>query len=66
MDAIQSQTLKKLKLVVPLLAEQNAIYERYENLNNHIEGNQTSLDKLKLQNSGLMQDLLTGKVPVPA
>lgn len=66
MDAIQSQTLKKLKLVVPTPAEQNAIYERYENLNNHIEVNQTSLDKLKLQKSGLMQDLLTGKVPVPA
>lgn len=66
MDAIQSQTLKKLKLVVPSPVEQNAIYERYENLNNHIEVNQTSLDKLKLQKSGLMQDLLTGKVPVPA
>ncbi|AUD61196.1 hypothetical protein AYJ58_17690 [Shewanella sp. Pdp11] len=66
MDAIQSQTLKKLKLVVPTPAEQNAIYERYENLNNHIEVNQTSLDKLKLQKSGLMQDLLTGKVPVSA
>ncbi|RJX73707.1 restriction endonuclease subunit S [Vibrio sinensis] len=66
MDAIQSQTLKKLKLVVPPPAEQNAIYERYENLNNHIEVNQTSLDKLKLQKAGLMQDLLTGKVPVPA
>ncbi|EIE1287671.1 restriction endonuclease subunit S [Vibrio vulnificus] len=66
MDAIQSQTLKKLKLVVPPPAEQNAIHERYENLNNHIEVNQTSLDKLKLQKAGLMQDLLTGKVPVPA
>jgi type I restriction enzyme S subunit len=66
MDAIQSQTLKKLKLVVPTPAEQNAIYERYEKLNNHIEVNQTSLDKLKLQKAGLMQDLLTGKVPVPA
>ncbi|EEZ41754.1 restriction endonuclease subunit S [Photobacterium damselae] len=66
MDAIQSQTLKKLKLVVPSPVEQNAIYERYENLNNHIEVNQTSLDKLKLQKTGLMQDLLTGKVPVPA
>ncbi|MBD1566041.1 restriction endonuclease subunit S [Vibrio sp. S12_S33] len=66
MDAIQSQTLKKLKLVVPMPAEQNTIYERYENLNNHIEVNQTSLDKLMLQKAGLMQDLLTGKVPVPA
>ncbi|ELP5931459.1 restriction endonuclease subunit S [Vibrio vulnificus] len=66
MDAIQSQTLKKLKLVVPPPVEQNAIYERYKNLNNHIEVNQTSLDKLKLQKTGLMQDLLTGKVPVPA
>ncbi|WP_087019684.1 restriction endonuclease subunit S [Thaumasiovibrio subtropicus] len=66
MDAIQSQTLKKLKLVVPPSAEQKVIYERYANLNNHIEVNQILLDKLKLQKTGLMQDLLTGKVPVPA
>ncbi|WP_145577775.1 restriction endonuclease subunit S [Yersinia mollaretii] len=66
MDAIQSQTLKKLKLIVPTPTEQIAIYERYETLKNHIEINQISLEKLKAQKCGLMQDLLTGKVTVPA
>ncbi|MDE9557420.1 restriction endonuclease subunit S [Xenorhabdus bovienii] len=66
MDAIQSQTLKKLKLIVPSLTEQLAICKRYETLKNHIGINQVSLDKLKAQKSGLMQDLLTGKVAVPA
>lgn len=64
MDAIQSQTLKKLKLIVPSLTEQLAIYKRYETLKNHLEINQISLDKLKAQKCGLMQDLLTDKVAV--
>lgn len=65
MDAIQSQTLKKLKLIVPTPTEQIAINERYETLKKYIAINQISLEKLKAQKCGLMQDLLTGKVTLP-
>ena len=64
MDAIQSNTLKKLILPVPDLPEQSRIHSRYISLNQKLSCEQQSLRKLELQKQGLMQDLLTGKVRV--
>lgn len=64
MDAIQSSTLKRLVLPVPDFDEQERIDSRYGFLSSRIEQEEQKLQKLKLEKRGLMQDLLTGKVPV--
>jgi len=64
MDAIQSSTLKTLKLPVPSHEEQAIIRERYETITNNINSSNAHLAKLHQQKQGLMQDLLTGKVRV--
>jgi type I restriction enzyme S subunit len=65
MDAIQSSTLKTLKLPVPGITEQELIYARYLKMSEHIQRDDQQLQKLQKQKLGLMQDLLTGRVPVP-
>ncbi|ASM78199.1 restriction endonuclease S subunit [Vitreoscilla filiformis] len=65
MDAIQSSTLKNLRLPVPSLGEQAQIHARYLRISTKIRQESAQVEKLKKQKSGLMQDLLTGKVPVP-
>lgn len=64
MDAIQSKTLRELQLPVPKKFEQKLIHERYQASNENLRAESNILVKLKKQKSGLMQDLLTGKVPV--
>ncbi|MBP6733297.1 MAG: restriction endonuclease subunit S [Chromatiaceae bacterium] len=64
MDAIQSSTLKTLRLPVPKIDEQALIYARYSKVSTRIQQESTQLEKLKEQKLGLMQDLLTGKVAV--
>lgn len=64
MDAIQSSTLKTLLLPVPSTDEQALIYERYLKVATRIQQDGEQLKKLRKQKSGLMHDLLTGKVPV--
>ena len=64
MDAIQSKTLRTLKLPVPQAKEQKEILRRYEAISTKLESESLQLAKLKSQKSGLMHDLLTGKVPV--
>ena len=64
MDAIQSKTLKTLLLPVPLQNEQELIFNKYITINSRIDFERKSLEKLNKQKQGLMQDLLTGKVPV--
>lgn len=64
MDAIQSQTLKSLRLPVPSTEEQDAIEERYSALSQRIQRETDSCVKLRAKKLGLMQDLLTGKVQV--
>lgn len=64
MDAIQSKTLKTLKLPVPPMPEQILIADRYTALSYQLRFEQERLGKLQLQKSGLMHDLLTGEVPV--
>lgn len=64
MDAIQSSTLKTLLLPVPSIDEQTRIYERYLKVSTRLQQDSELLNKLKKQKSGLMHDLLTGKVSV--
>jgi type I restriction enzyme, S subunit len=64
MDAIQSSTLKTLRLPVPRLEEQLRIFERYRCIQHQMESSHAQLGKLQQQKHGLMQDLLTGKVPM--
>jgi type I restriction enzyme S subunit len=64
MDAIQSSTLKRTRLMVPQPEEQVKILDRYQGLLNLIAAEEQNAAKLRLQKQGLMQDLLTGKVPV--
>jgi type I restriction enzyme S subunit len=64
MDAIQSKTLKTLRLPVPSLDEQILIFERYKTLTQKIEYGRENLAKLQMKKSGLMDDILTGKVEV--
>jgi type I restriction enzyme S subunit len=63
MDAIQSSTLKTLKLPVPSIDEQALINARYFKISTRILQDTKQLEKLRKQKSGLMHDLLTGKVP---
>jgi len=64
MDAIQSKTLKKVKLPLPKIEEQEEILKYYSNITEKIESEKNYLSKLQKQKAGLMQDLLTGKVEV--
>jgi type I restriction enzyme, S subunit len=65
MDAIQSSTLRKLILPVQQMDEQICISDRYDSYNRNISEIYQELNKLRLLKSGLMQDLLTGRVRVP-
>lgn len=64
MDAIQSKTLRTLRLPVPPLSEQKMIFERYKILTSKINNEIEHLEKLVKIKNGLMHDLLTGEVPV--
>jgi type I restriction enzyme, S subunit len=58
--------LRKLRFVVPKEEEQTAIVGRLSAANHRIGTEIAFLAKLRQQKQGLMQDLLTGCVPVPA
>lgn len=64
MDAIQSSTLKQMRLPTPPLPEQQQILAVFEEATSHLEQLREETAKLRLQKSGLMQDLLTGRVAV--
>lgn len=64
MDAIQSKTLKKLKLPFPPIDEQNEILKRYAAITNKIVSQRNKLNKYNKIKAGLMHDLLTGKKTV--
>ncbi|TKK11383.1 hypothetical protein PflCFBP13510_13440 [Pseudomonas fluorescens] len=61
---INTGNLKRLIVGVPSINEQIAIIERFEAAQANIHRQQASVENLKAQKLGLMQDLLTGKVPV--
>lgn len=56
--------LRELLVALPRLEEQQHIQERIEVIAGRISSECGLLDKLRAQKLGLMQDLLTGKVPV--
>ncbi|HEU4921465.1 MAG TPA: restriction endonuclease subunit S [Burkholderiales bacterium] len=64
MDAIQSSTLKQLRLPTPLIPEQEQFLAIYEEATLHLKQMNEELTKLRLQKAGLRRDLLTGKVSV--
>lgn len=65
MEAIQSSTLRTLKLPVPAMEEQKRILDCYLECFLRIEAEDEHLAKLRQQKTGLMHDLLAGRVRVP-
>ncbi|HEV8713131.1 MAG TPA: restriction endonuclease subunit S [Candidatus Binatia bacterium] len=65
MTAIRSETLRQLLLPVPPLPEMLAIETTLLQFNKRIGEEETLLPKLAALKSGLMSDLLTGRVRVP-
>lgn len=61
---INLQDLRPLLLAVPSRSEQDAIATRYDAIQARLEAEQITVDKLRQQKSGLMDDLLTGRVRV--
>ncbi len=66
MDAIQSSTLKELRLPQPPRSEQGVIAKIGKEARETIDRIKIEASKLRLLKSGLMQDLLTGRVLVDA
>ena len=64
MDAIQSRTLRTVVLPVIPMEEQRRIFDRYSAINFAIHAEDQRLEKLQKEKSGLMHDLLIGKVAV--
>lgn len=64
MDAISSSTLKSLKLPKPGMDEQRQFLKQYLSLQGNLQKHKDELLKLAVLKTGLMQDLLTGKVRV--
>ncbi len=62
--SINSTQLKAYPIATPNQEEQERIENRINSANNKIKNLKTEIEKLQKQKSGLMQDLLTGKVPV--
>jgi type I restriction enzyme S subunit len=59
MDAIQSSTLRTLRLPVPPPPEQNLIAERYDGATNLLSQLRAELEKLGRMRTALLRDLLT-------
>ncbi|MFM2639097.1 MULTISPECIES: restriction endonuclease subunit S [Vibrio] len=64
--SINSTQLKAFPVAKPTLEEQEEIESRLQSVDGLLRSSKDELHKLIAQKSGLMQDLLTGKVPVPA
>jgi type I restriction enzyme S subunit len=62
--SINSTQLNAYPIALPSREEQQAIIKRISAVNGRIEQMKTEAGKLRNQKSGLMHDLLTGKVPV--
>ena len=63
-DVANSKVLSKLRFVWPDLAEQDRIIALSNHASQNLNMERRKSEKLKRQKLGLMQDLLTGKVPV--
>jgi type I restriction enzyme S subunit len=64
-DVANSETLNRLAFPWPPRGEQERIVDRLEGLEGVRRSNVEQLEKLKLERTGLMHDLLTGRVRVP-
>lgn len=64
MKNISQKSIRSLLIKLPDEPEQVAIQERVKQLSDSIDIERSQLEKLKLQKSGLMNDLLTGRVRV--
>ena len=58
--------LKRLKVAIPDVCEQGIIINNFEIASRPLEGLSRDLSKYRMLRSGVMQDLLTGRVPVDA
>ncbi len=63
-DVANSAVLLALDFVVPSQEEQQQIDDAIAASDGTLANEERKLDKLRLQKSGLMDDLLTGRVPV--
>jgi type I restriction enzyme S subunit len=61
---IKGSRLHKLKVLVPLIQEQEDIIKRFSPIEKKIKIEQSTLTKYRQIKAGLMQDLLSGKVEV--
>lgn len=66
MSAIRSETLRTLMLPVPPMDEQLEIENALKSLESKFTAEGRSVQKLRLLKSGLAEDLLTGRVRMPA
>lgn len=64
MPVLNKSIILNLKFIYPSLKEQDRIQEKLDAISSHINLEIEALTKLQLQKSGLMHDLLTGKVRV--
>lgn len=64
MSAIRSETIRSTQLPVPPPDEQTNIEAILEEYSNRLHKEEAILEKCRLQKTGLMDDLLTGRVPV--
>ena len=63
-DRVNLTTIKKVRIPVPPIREQEKICDILGANDKRIQKEQQNMDKIKLQKKGLMHDLLTGKVRV--
>ena len=61
---INGGNMKKVRVKLPPVAEQNQVVKKLDGIKAAIANQQGLMEKYQLQKSGLMQDLLTGKVRV--
>lgn len=61
---INTGNLKRIDACIPCIEEQRQIVAKFEAVQSSIREQYACVEKLRLQKLGLMQDLLTGKVPV--
>ncbi len=64
MVKLNSKSLMNFIVAIPKEGEQKLIVKKSEKINKYLNNLESSCSKLKEKKSGLMHDLLTGKVPV--
>jgi type I restriction enzyme, S subunit len=66
MKNISQPSIRSAAIMLPSITEQTQIASRIQAIEQRIRSERRTQDKLRTQKIGLMQDLLTGKVPVKA